>query len=66
MKKKEGFVFEEFGRYDVERASKRLKPRLEGGKFASNNQIVNEDRRTDDENSYIEDANQYIKQLNET
>ena len=64
-KTKQGFVFEEFGLYDIERANKRLKPRLEGGKFAANNQTVNDDKRTDDENSYIADANQYIKQLNE-
>jgi len=64
-KTKEGFVFEEFGLYDIEKINKKLKPRLEGGKFASNHQIVNENRRTDDENSYISDVNQYIKQLNE-
>jgi hypothetical protein len=64
-KTKQGFVFEEFGWYDIEKAKRRLKPRLEGGKFASNNQTVDEDKRTDDESSYIADANQYIKRLNE-
>jgi hypothetical protein len=64
-KTKQGFVFEEFGWYDIEKANKKLKPRLEGGKFASNNQTVNEDKRTDDENTYIADVNQYIKRLNE-
>ena len=64
-KTKQGFVFEEFGGYDIEKANKRLKPRLEGGKFASNNPMSNEDKRTDDERSYIADVNQYIKQLNE-
>ena len=64
-KTKQGLVFEEFGWYDIERADKKLKPRLEGGKFASNNPIPNEDKRTDDENNYIADVNQYIKQLNE-
>ncbi len=64
-KTKNGFVFEEFGWYDIERVNKKLKPRLEGGKFASNNPMPNEDKRTDDENSYISDVNQYIKQLNE-
>lgn len=64
-KTKQGFVFETFGWYDVDRANRQLKPRLEGGKFASNNQMVNEDRRTDDENSYIAEVNLYIKQLNE-
>ncbi len=64
-KTKQGLVFEEFGWYDIEKVNKRLKPRLEGGKFASNNPMPNEDKRTDDENSYIADVNQYIKQLNE-
>jgi hypothetical protein len=64
-KTKQGFVFEEFGWYDIEKANKRLKPRLEGGKFASNNPTPDEDKRTDDENTYIADVNQYIKQLNE-
>jgi len=64
-KTKQGLVFDTFGWYDVDSANRRLKPRLEGGKFASNNQIVNEDRRTDDENGYIAEVNLYIKQLNE-
>jgi len=64
-KTKQGFVFEEFEWYDIEKANKSLKPRLEGGKFASNNQTVNEEKRTDDESSYIADVNRYIKKLNE-
>jgi hypothetical protein len=64
-KTKQGFVFEEFGWYDIEKANKRLKPRLEGGKFASNNPMPDEYKRTDDESNYIADVNQYIKQLNE-
>jgi hypothetical protein len=64
-KTKQGFVFEEFGWYDIEKENKRLKPRLEGGKFASNNPMPDEDRRTDDESRYIFDVNQYIKRLNE-
>ncbi len=64
-KTKSGLVFEEFGWYDIERADKKFKPRLEGGKFASNNPMPNETKRTDDESSYIADVNQYIKKLNE-
>ena len=64
-KTKQGFVFEEFGWYDIDKATKKFKPLLEGGKFASNNQTANENKRTDDESIYIADVNQYIKQLNE-
>ena len=64
-KTKHGKIFDRFNYFDIDKIYKKLDPKVLGGQFASNNQVIDETKRTADELVYLREVNHYIKELNE-
>ena len=60
-----GILFNQFDYLDTNKIVKKLNPKILGGQFASNNQLADENERTNDEANYLNEINVYIKKLNE-
>lgn len=54
-KSNHGMVFSQFNDFDIDKVYKKINPKVLGGEFASNNQIVDENKRTADEQNYLQD-----------
>jgi len=64
-KTEHGKIFDRFNYFDINKINKKLDPKVLGGQFASNNQVIDETKRTADESVYLREVNHYIKELNE-